>query len=330
MPLTKPELLDRVLAAVDAGGYQTILTDSSHPFGLSIFTGDERSSTKIRVYIWNCTHGGRNRADDEFRVQLTGVVPVVSVGEQTLLLGWHEAHQVFVGFDITMHAGQASASPSIQVRENVLTEAHERSFSAYERNNGEIAIAFRSEYFVDYAKNLTALHDHNPEHGARYIEAIRNVADISNEEINQAAAAQVRSEVLQTIRRKVRQYDFRGRVLSAYDHRCAMCGVQLRLIEAAHIVPVAATGSTDETSNGVALCILHHGAFDQTLVSFNANFQIEISGTAETDLRNMGLHNGIDTFRQNLREQIFLPESPVDRPNPAYVHRGRELRRWQP
>ena len=60
---------------------------------------------------------------------------------------------------------------------------------------------------------------------------------------------------------------FRERVLRAYEHRCCVCGFDLRIgnitagLEAAHIKWFQAKGP-DVESNGLALCALHHKVFD--------------------------------------------------------------------
>lgn len=158
-PLRKSDLLDRILAAIENSGWQAIIMENAHPFLLRLFRHENKAFLNIRVYIWNCTHGGKNRAADEYRVQITGVVPEAKPGEITLLLGWHEGYRVFVGFDINRHGGQASASPSIQVKEAYLLNAHTHAFSAYERANREIAVCFRPEFIIEYAINLDKLHE---------------------------------------------------------------------------------------------------------------------------------------------------------------------------
>lgn len=61
---------------------------------------------------------------------------------------------------------------------------------------------------------------------------------------------------------------FRAWVLAAYEHRCALCGFDLRLgphplaLEAAHIKWHQA-GGPDEVPNGLALCVMHHALFDR-------------------------------------------------------------------
>jgi putative restriction endonuclease len=67
--------------------------------------------------------------------------------------------------------------------------------------------------------------------------------------------------------RRRRDPAFRHRVLKAYEHRCAICGFDVRLgsvsiaLDAAHIRCHQA-GGPDEETNGLALCVLHHKTFD--------------------------------------------------------------------
>jgi putative restriction endonuclease len=64
-----------------------------------------------------------------------------------------------------------------------------------------------------------------------------------------------------------RDRQFRQRVLTAYEYRCAVCGFDVRLgsvsiaLDAAHIRWHQA-GGPDRESNGLALCVLHHKIFD--------------------------------------------------------------------
>ncbi len=68
-------------------------------------------------------------------------------------------------------------------------------------------------------------------------------------------------------KRRPRSPDFRDTVLTAYGDECAICGVRMRMfrnplgLEAAHIQWFAFDGP-DEVTNGIALCALHHKAFD--------------------------------------------------------------------
>jgi hypothetical protein len=64
----------------------------------------------------------------------------------------------------------------------------------------------------------------------------------------------------------VRDARFSRRVVEAYEGLCAMCGLDVGLVQGAHIYPVSAPGSSDEPWNGLALCANHHLAFDRHLV----------------------------------------------------------------
>ncbi|WP_404989756.1 phosphorothioated DNA-binding restriction endonuclease [Caballeronia sp. LZ029] len=70
-----------------------------------------------------------------------------------------------------------------------------------------------------------------------------------------------------SVTRRRRDPEFRGQVLTAYQYRCALCDLDLRIgnvtigLEAAHIKWHQASGP-DVVENGIALCCLHHKLFD--------------------------------------------------------------------
>lgn len=66
----------------------------------------------------------------------------------------------------------------------------------------------------------------------------------------------------------MRDPGFRRAVLRAHEHRCAVCGFDIRLgarslaLDGAHIKWHQA-GGPDDVQNGLALCVLHHKLFDE-------------------------------------------------------------------
>jgi putative restriction endonuclease len=77
---------------------------------------------------------------------------------------------------------------------------------------------------------------------------------------------------------RLHQGAFRERVLLAYNERCAICNLPRReLIEAAHIVPDRDERGRPEVPNGLAMCSLHHSAFDSNLLGIRPDHTIEIS-----------------------------------------------------
>lgn len=81
---------------------------------------------------------------------------------------------------------------------------------------------------------------------------------------------------------------FRRIVVEAYEHTCAICTIRLvtpegrTAVAAAHIVPWSVSHN-DDPRNGLALCGLHHWAFDQGLVSVTATYQIVVSPVIPVD-----------------------------------------------
>jgi len=325
MILSPRALLDLLIRSIEESGWQMLVADPVKPFEFRIFRGEIRGPV-LRVYIWNCTHGGGSaRAEDEYRIQITGVVPREHGGEITLLLGWHSGYEVFAAWDIGHHAGQDSSSPSAQIREEVLKQAHTKRFAVGTRANGEIVVAFRPEFLVDYAMAAHSLHRIGEVSGD--FDLLNKVEELEQGDI-EAIENSERRKVVATIVRRYRLADFRKRVLGAYNYGCAMCGVQLDLIDAAHILPVAVDESTDHTNNGVALCKLHHAAFDRKLVSFDEDYRIEVSDTELKRLSDSRRGSGKDEFREMLKDALILPNDRRDYPPPTLIQRSRAIRGW--
>ncbi len=127
-------------------------------------------------------------------------------------------------------------------------------------------------------------------------------------------SGEVRREyVTATARRRLHQRAFRERVLEAYRHQCALCRLRHdELLDAAHIIPDAEPEGEPVVSNGLALCRLHHAAFDRFFVGVRPDFVIEIRPDLlyETDgptLRHaiQGLHG----------QRIILPRREEQHPS---------------
>ena len=149
---------------------------------------------------------------------------------------------------------------------------------------------------------------------------------LPNDLLNQVSNQ--RRRALQTISRVLRDRSFGIRILTAYSFRCAFCNIQLNLIDAAHIVPVSHENSTDETRNGIALCGLHHKAYDNALVTFNENYQIITSENRLVALRLIDRAGEEARFIHDLRPVINVPPAIRDRPHVIYVTRANRIRGW--
>jgi putative restriction endonuclease len=86
-----------------------------------------------------------------------------------------------------------------------------------------------------------------------------------------------RAYVTATVRRRLHQVVFRERVIRAYHDRCALCRLRHReLLDAAHITADSDPEGDPVVSNGLALCKLHHAAFDRLFFAVRPDYEIEV------------------------------------------------------
>ncbi|MDP6495020.1 MAG: HNH endonuclease [Dehalococcoidia bacterium] len=86
-----------------------------------------------------------------------------------------------------------------------------------------------------------------------------------------------RRYVTSLTRRRLHQRAFRERVLEAYRHQCALCRLRHdELLDAAHIIPDAEPEGEPVVRNGLALCGLHHLAYDRFFISVRPDYVIEV------------------------------------------------------
>lgn len=86
-----------------------------------------------------------------------------------------------------------------------------------------------------------------------------------------------RAYALRLVKQRLHQVGFRERVLAAYQTTCAVC--QLRheaLLDAAHIIPDGRPRGDPIIPNGLALCKLHHSAFDANIIGVRPDLTIAV------------------------------------------------------
>ncbi len=324
----KKDLLYFVSEAVNESGWNIIYLNNEHPFKVKIFNDTE--SYFVKIIIYNVTHGGgRKRATNEYRIQVKEPRLEQETRYKTLILGYYEPLQVFAGFDLSKHIGAPGYSASFQIRAENLEKASLSGFSPCDKGNGEIAIAFRPDFFVEYVRNLESLHTFGEsKQDFTILEEVTEKQIAPNEALIEQVSAP-RQTTLQTISKKQRDNSFRARVLRAYNYRCAFSGIQLKLVDAAHIIPVSYETSTDETSNGIALSSIHHKAYDKGLVTFNEKYRIIFNKQEVGKLKEIDLDGGLEKFMKGLRPVIDAPPALTDRPHINFIREANKLRGWK-
>lgn len=118
--------------------------------------------------------------------------------------------------------------------------------------------------------------------------------------------------------RPKRSHLFRGVIMRLYDFTCAACRFRLvtldgmTAVDAAHIVPFSVSHD-DGIGNGLALCKLHHWAFDNGLISIDDKFRLLVSTAFE--------ESGNEAFllRRLQSQKVFLPKQKPFFPSLATV-----------
>lgn len=148
------------------------------------------------------------------------------------------------------------------------------------------------------------------------------LADAEAGKVQEVLASQNRYQVT------VRDQGFRRAVVTAYDRRCAMCGIRIltvaghTAVDAAHIDPWCESRN-DSPTNGLALCKLCHWAFDEGMLSVDPRHLILVSPQLAAN-HNIPAHLG------TLRDRpLLLPAEPRHWPDPTALrkHRARIYQR---
>lgn len=137
--------------------------------------------------------------------------------------------------------------------------------------------------------------------------------------------------VERVVRQRVHQPMFRARVMQAYTlpsrsgssrPTCAICRLQHpELLDAAHIVADTDAGEARIT-NGLALCKIHHAAYDENLVGIAPDYRVHVNHDLLAEVDGPMLTHG---FQAMHLEKLALPERRADWPSPENLEQRFEV-----
>lgn len=323
----KRQITEAIIDAVYESGSSTVLVSPAlkQPLKFILALPNERSAS-LWVYAWTLTFGGRPSLPDEYRIQMTSVAPPLELAPEgvTLLIGYEPSLRAFAGFDIRKHRSFSPGSPSIQININTIRRALDDGLAFDRKTNDEIVIGFRKDHFVQYALNALDLHRYGRD--AVTLQALNKAASLVQlTEADLSALTVERRRIIQTVGRLSRSSNFRDQVLRAYDHRCAVTRLQLKLVDAAHILPVGAPGSADHVANGIALSPTYHRAYDSGLIYLDEQFRMRVNPKRESLLANLNLDAGLDLFKSTLG-RIHLPPDRNQWPDISFIRKANRVR----
>jgi putative restriction endonuclease len=123
-----------------------------------------------------------------------------------------------------------------------------------------------------------------------------------------------RAYITSIVRVRLHQRSFRERVLRAYRDQCALCRLRHRdLLDAAHIVPDADESGDPSVPNGLALCKIHHAAFDRLLIGVRPDYVVEVQPRILDETDGPMLRHGLQGLH---RTSLVVPAARRDRPDP--------------
>ncbi|WP_421742497.1 HNH endonuclease [Cellulomonas sp.] len=129
-----------------------------------------------------------------------------------------------------------------------------------------------------------------------------------------------RQYALRLAKQRLHQPAFRTRVILAYETTCAVCTLRHgSLLDAAHIVPDSEHGGVPTTPNGLALCKIHHAAFDQQMLGITPDHRVVIDQDLLNEVDGPMLRHGLQDMHGR---QLTLPRRAKDRPD-------RDLLAWR-
>jgi putative restriction endonuclease len=308
------ERVERLIEGLGEAGYRVGAgyDPSAQPLLLTVRDG---GTTELRVFSWRITHGGAQRDANEFRVQTTrpGNQPLLKTDRQTLLLGYDEGRDIFAAWSAQLHPNPGSSS-SLQVSRELLEVAAQEGLASRARDTSagtEMVVAFRPAGIGAYLEMMP--HLPGPQASDMEVHAAARAASDQEVPVDELPSDAVRREAIREIRTRSRDQRFRFRVLSAYEHRCAFCGIDAGLAQAAHIEGVA-EGGPDLITNGVGACPTHHIAFDLGLLTIADDLAIIVN---EPRLRARGAGDeDVEAFRIGLLDHLAVPASEDLRPDP--------------
>lgn len=125
------------------------------------------------------------------------------------------------------------------------------------------------------------------------------------------------------VQQRLHQQEFRERVLVAYQRHCAICRLKRdQLLEAAHIIGDREDRGEPAVSNGIALCALHHSAFDAHLIAVRPDYRVEIRSDVLRETDGPMLVHGLQGFNG---QPIRLPRIERQRPDRALLEARYEV-----
>ena len=154
-----------------------------------------------------------------------------------------------------------------------------------------------------------------------YVKKIKDIISVKGI-VDHSNAAARRAYITYGVRHRLHQRGFRERVLNAYKEQCALCRLRHReLLDAAHIIPDNEPGGDPVIKNGIALCKLHHAAFDNFFFGIRPDYIVEVRRDVLQETDGPMLLHGLQGLHNT---KLIIPRKYDLHPDPKLLSR-----RWE-
>lgn len=131
------------------------------------------------------------------------------------------------------------------------------------------------------------------------------------------ADAPLKAYATTTAKIRIHQRRFRRMVVAAYEESCAVCRLHhSELLDAAHILEDRDERGKPEVPNGLALCGVHHGAFDTNIMGIAPDRRIHIRRDILEEVDGPMLKHGLQEMHGSL---IRVPSRRELHPKSEYL-----------
>jgi putative restriction endonuclease len=297
--------------------------DGNNPYHFTI------NKKSIYIYIRNTHSSGSGRGNqDECRIQInkTGAfLNALNTDELVFFFGYSDDYGTFTAWNPYLLKERINEKRTISVYSRFSTQkkAKKQGIALYKDDNGQKIISFLPEYIGLYLENFSEMHQSSEE---TLLNLIAQSDNLGETEKNGKEILIDNEKFVLTKQRQIRDHNFRKRIYSVYENRCAFSGIQLDLTEAAHIIPHSHELGTDEIQNGICLSPLHHKAFDAGLVYIDEEYNIKINKDKVEYLEKIGKDGGLKKFSDLQYEKISLPKIDKFNPSKKYIKIANKIR----
>ena len=153
--------------------------------------------------------------------------------------------------------------------------------------------------------------DDNPAERSVLVQIGSRITDLSPDGMR--SDPEVRRYAVYEVQQRLHQHRFRYEVLAAYRGRCTICALRERaLVQAAHIIEDGDPRGHAVVRNGLALCAIHHLAYDKHVLGIDPDGVVHIAPRLLKEVDGPMLREGLQSFH---RQTIAMPQRLGHRPD---------------